>query len=73
MRRDRPEWSGHIRRLNAAINAEVDSLMDQLASTPDERAATGLVEIGEHLREAATDMIDVGRAQQHHARMAHNT
>jgi hypothetical protein len=45
MRRERPERSSHIRRLNAAINAEVDSLMDQLASTPDERAVTGLVEI----------------------------
>jgi hypothetical protein len=70
---ERREWRGHIRRLNAAINAEVDSLMDQLASTLGERAATGLVEIGEHLREAATDMIDVGRAHQHHARMTHNT
>lgn len=65
---ERPEWRDPIRRLNAAINAEVDSLLDQLASNPDERAATGLVEIGEHLREAATDMIDVGRAHQHHAR-----
>jgi len=71
MRRDLdepPEWRDRIRRLNAAINAEVDSLMDQLASAPDERAATGLVEIGEHLRETATDMIDVGRAHQHHER-----
>jgi hypothetical protein len=42
--------------------------MDQLASNSDERAAGGLVEIGEHLREAAIDMIDVGRAHQLHAR-----
>jgi hypothetical protein len=65
---ERPEWRDPIRRLNAAINAEVDSLMDQLASAPDERAAAGLVEIGEHLREAAIDMIDVGRAHQYHER-----
>jgi hypothetical protein len=64
----RHEDVDRIRRLNAAINAEVDSLLDQLASNPDERVATGLIEIGEHLHEAAIDMIDVGRAHQHHAR-----
>jgi hypothetical protein len=56
-----PEWTDRIRRLTEAINAEVDDLLDLTQYGPDDRAAQGLIVLGEHLREAATDMIDVGR------------
>ena len=56
------EWTERIKRLTDAINAEVDDLLDITQHGPDDRAAQGLTALGEHLREAATDMIDVGRS-----------
>jgi hypothetical protein len=48
---DRPpaEWAARIGRLIAAINAEVDDLMDRLEQGPDDWAARGLAELGRHL------------------------
>jgi hypothetical protein len=53
------EWTARICRLNAAINAEVDDLMDSLELGPDDWAARGLAEIGRHLAETAADTIDL--------------
>jgi hypothetical protein len=61
------EWSDRIGRLNSAINAEVDDLMDIVecgrGGGPHAeigRVADGLIVLGEHLRETAADLLDVG-------------
>lgn len=63
------EWTDRIGRLNSAINAEVDDLMDIIECDRDGGphveigwVADGLIVLGEHLREAAADMLDVGSA-----------
>jgi hypothetical protein len=56
------EWAARIGRLNAAINAEVDDLMDSLERGPDDWAARGLAELGRHLAETAADTIDLAES-----------
>jgi hypothetical protein len=55
-------WHARVKRLTDAINAEVDDLLDLVQYGPEDRAAQGLTVLGEHLLEAAIDMIDVGHA-----------
>jgi hypothetical protein len=61
------EWADRIGRLNSAINAEVDDLMDIIECCRGGgphveivRVADGLIVLGEHLRETAADLLDVG-------------
>jgi hypothetical protein len=61
------EWADRIGRLNSAINAEVDDLMDIIEcgrgggpQVEIGRVADGLIVLGEHLRETAADLLDVG-------------
>jgi hypothetical protein len=55
------ELQDRVGRLNAAINAEVDDLMDRLELGPDEWAANALTELGRHLAETAADTLDMAR------------
>jgi hypothetical protein len=56
------DLASRIARLTAAINAEVGDLVDVTQYGPNDWAANGLIVLGEHLKETAIDMIDVGRA-----------
>src|SRR4051794_34566440 len=58
------EWADRIGRLNSAINAEVDDLMDVIEcgrgggpQVEIGRVADGLIVLGEHLRETAVDLL----------------